>query len=304
MYSRHVEAFVRVVECGSFTKAAAEAHVSANALVKQVNLFEAEVGVKLLERSHAGVVPTAAGKLLYARGLDIIAESRSALAEARAIGGRGPTAVRVGTSVFRPAKTTGRLWYTVAAEHPGIRLDLVKLPDQLSMMREAYQRLGSDIDVVVTITPSASVLPPGCRTQHLFDSPLCVAVPINHPLASRERLSVQDLYGMRVSMASPEASPDMEAFHRFLALEHPRVIRDIRPPYDLAEVNRCFAECELLLSCGEWDDVHPGMLNKPVEWGRRGNSIGISAIYALDASPAVREFVEAVARASRMEGAR
>ena len=295
VHNRHLETFVKVVKLGSFSKAASEMFISTNAVAKQINALESSVGVALLTRTPTGVTPTPAGTCLLKHAVSLISASRRALAEVREAAGEGPAIVRLGASVFRPATTTGHLWYAVAEEHPGIRLDIVKLPDDIMSMRKIYSTMGKEVDVVVAITPSlGSDWMQNCRTRLLYESPLCVLVPLMHPLASRERLMASDLYGESISMAGPEVSPHMASFHDYIALAHPRIIPDIRLPYDLDEVNRCFSACQLMLSCREWDNVHPGMVNKEVQWGTWGNTIGMSAVYAVDAPPAVLEFIDAV----------
>ena len=56
-----------VVEHGSFNKAAKELHISQPALSRSMDKLEASLGVKLLERSPVGVVPTPDGEMLYSR---------------------------------------------------------------------------------------------------------------------------------------------------------------------------------------------------------------------------------------------
>ncbi|TJV46170.1 MAG: LysR family transcriptional regulator [Mesorhizobium sp.] len=56
-----------VVDHGSFNKAAKELHISQPALSRSIDKLEASLGVKLLERSPVGVVPTPDGELLYSR---------------------------------------------------------------------------------------------------------------------------------------------------------------------------------------------------------------------------------------------
>ncbi|WP_417146629.1 helix-turn-helix domain-containing protein [Paratractidigestivibacter faecalis] len=50
---------VAAAELESFSRAATRLSVSTPALVKQVSGFEAEYGVRVFERSHAGVRPAA-----------------------------------------------------------------------------------------------------------------------------------------------------------------------------------------------------------------------------------------------------
>ena len=67
MDSRRLRYFVQIVDSGSITRAAAAAGVAQPALSQQLALLEADLKVKLLERSVSGVTPTHAGRVLYAR---------------------------------------------------------------------------------------------------------------------------------------------------------------------------------------------------------------------------------------------
>lgn len=56
-----------IVDHGSLSKAAKKLQVTQAALSRSMDRLEASVGVKLLERSPMGVVPTRAGEMLYSR---------------------------------------------------------------------------------------------------------------------------------------------------------------------------------------------------------------------------------------------
>jgi LysR family nitrogen assimilation transcriptional regulator len=64
--------FVKIVDVGSLTQAAEVLHVAQPALSQQLAILENELKVKLLERSVSGVIPTAAGRVLYARAQAIL----------------------------------------------------------------------------------------------------------------------------------------------------------------------------------------------------------------------------------------
>jgi DNA-binding transcriptional LysR family regulator len=64
MELRHLRYFVAVVEAGSITAAAAQLHLSQPSLSVAVSQLEADVGVRLLERSPRGARPTSAGRFL------------------------------------------------------------------------------------------------------------------------------------------------------------------------------------------------------------------------------------------------
>lgn len=71
--------FLAVVQAGGFSRAAAVLHVSQPTLTRQVKLLEQAVGLRLLERTGRGAVPTEAGVALVAHAQDILARIDGAL---------------------------------------------------------------------------------------------------------------------------------------------------------------------------------------------------------------------------------
>jgi LysR family nitrogen assimilation transcriptional regulator len=72
MQFRHLRYFVKVVEAGSFSRAAAEIHVAQPALSQQVGELEERLGFVLLERSSRGVRPTPAGEIVFSEATEIL----------------------------------------------------------------------------------------------------------------------------------------------------------------------------------------------------------------------------------------
>lgn len=69
-----MRAFVRVVETGSFTKAAETLHMSKTSVTQQVQYLEARLRVKLLNRTTRKVNVTAAGSTYYERVVKLLAD--------------------------------------------------------------------------------------------------------------------------------------------------------------------------------------------------------------------------------------
>jgi LysR family transcriptional regulator, nitrogen assimilation regulatory protein len=65
MQFRQLRYFVKIVEAGSFSRAASIVHIAQPALSQQVAELEERLGVPLLQRSARGVRPTAAGEIFY-----------------------------------------------------------------------------------------------------------------------------------------------------------------------------------------------------------------------------------------------
>ena len=103
-----VRLFVRVVDLGSFSKAAAELGIGQPAATKQVARMEALLGARLLHRTTHGVTPTEIGSLYYEKCRLIAhhveeAESVAALLQSQLQGGlRLSTSVAFGRRVLAP----------------------------------------------------------------------------------------------------------------------------------------------------------------------------------------------------------
>lgn len=65
MYNPQLDTFLKVADAGSFNKAAEEMYITPTAVIKQINLLEGALNVKLFERTHRGLTLTLAGKSLY-----------------------------------------------------------------------------------------------------------------------------------------------------------------------------------------------------------------------------------------------
>jgi DNA-binding transcriptional LysR family regulator len=78
-----MQAFVRVVETGSFSLAARQLHLGQPAVWKMVAQLDERLGGRLLLRSTQGLFPTAAGQNFYDRAKRIVEEADEAEATTR-----------------------------------------------------------------------------------------------------------------------------------------------------------------------------------------------------------------------------
>jgi DNA-binding transcriptional LysR family regulator len=116
--------FIRVVETGSFSKAALEAGVTQPTATKAVAAMELRLGARLLHRSTRGVTPTETGALYYDKCKRIAREIDEADNLATLLqGGMGGT-LRVSTSVAFGRRVLTPLVLRYMQLHPDITLDL------------------------------------------------------------------------------------------------------------------------------------------------------------------------------------
>ena len=116
--------FIRVVETGSFSRAAAEAGITQPTATKAVAAMELRLGARLLHRSTRGVTPTEVGALYYekckliAREIDE-ADNLATLLQSR-VGGM----LRISTSVAFGRRVLVPLVLRYMALHPEVMIDL------------------------------------------------------------------------------------------------------------------------------------------------------------------------------------
>lgn len=83
MVNPQLETFLRVADAGSFSKAAEEAFITPTAVIKQINLLENSLGVKLFDRTHRGLTLTKAGQSMYQDAKYIIQYCRDSVTRAK-----------------------------------------------------------------------------------------------------------------------------------------------------------------------------------------------------------------------------
>lgn len=120
-----VKLFVRVVDLGSFSKAAAEMGVGQPSATKLVAQLEKQLGSRLLHRSTRGVSPTEIGRLYYDKCKLIThhveeAETVAALLQSQVQGG-----LRISTSVAFGRRVLVPLVMRFMRENPRLQIDLV-----------------------------------------------------------------------------------------------------------------------------------------------------------------------------------
>src|SRR5580698_5561228 len=169
---RQLRYFCKIVECGSFSRAAATIHVAQPALSQQIAELEAQIGVELLQRSARGVRATRAGEVLYREALGILRQMDQIPSLVRSDSGGVEGSVSLGiVSVLGPRVATA----VVAACRealPKVTLKLVALDS--ASLRERVETQALDMAIVF----EGDLLLPALARQPLFRQRLYF---IGHP---------------------------------------------------------------------------------------------------------------------------
>lgn len=184
---RLLRQFVAVAEELHFHRAAARLHMSQPPLTAAIRRLEEHVGAMLVLRGHRTLGLTAAGKVLLVEARRTLQQADHALAATReaAAGRTGVVRVAyVGSALYGSLPQRIRCF---RRSHPGVRLEL---REATSFQQQAMLRQGQiDVGILIPPLPSSADL-----RLHAFDSDtLAIALPRDHPLATRASLQVADL---------------------------------------------------------------------------------------------------------------
>lgn len=123
---RQIRAVVAVCEEGSFTRAAERENATQSGISQHIAALERTLGVRLFERSNAGVRATPAGTRYYRRCIEALGTLKTGSEEMRALAGRVTGTLRVG---LMPTFTRAALAPTLrdyVREHPDVKLRIVE----------------------------------------------------------------------------------------------------------------------------------------------------------------------------------
>lgn len=139
-----MQAFVRVVESGSFSAVARETNTTQSSVSKQVAALERDLGAQLLSRTTRSLSLTEAGERYFAQAQRLVAEIAEAEAELRQGEQQLSGWLRVAASVGYGRLKLLPLVKTFLAAHPDVKIDL-RLNDGFIDLVEA------GIDVAIRI---------------------------------------------------------------------------------------------------------------------------------------------------------
>jgi LysR family transcriptional regulator, nitrogen assimilation regulatory protein len=172
MRYRQLRYFCKIVECGSFSRAAATIHVAQPALSQQIAELEAQIGVELLQRSARGVRATRAGEVLYREALGILRQMDQIPSLVRSDSGGVEGSVSLGIVSILGPRVAMAVVAACREALPKVTLKLVALDS--ASLRERVESQALDMAIVF----ESDLLLPALARQPLFRQRLYF---IGHP---------------------------------------------------------------------------------------------------------------------------
>lgn len=188
--------FKSVARHGSITKAAETLHISQPAITRSIRDLEDELGVVLLSRTNKNVSLTNEGKLFLQKSTFILSQLNSLADEMRDLGELRRNSVCIGVPATIGTIILPRL-NQIASEQFGLEAEIFEMSSD--ECEEAVEN--DELDFAVILLEDAFY--PNIDYTILRRSSLSFCTNINHPLAKKDFVHIEDLAEERLIFYYP-----------------------------------------------------------------------------------------------------
>ena len=188
MYQR-IRYFLKAAETGSFSMAAQEMYVSAQALTKQIGVLEGELGGKLFERSPQGVRLTRFGQFAHQKLEHIMNEFDNVMDELRQFAQNDKERITLGIfSALPREELITPLVSFLLASYPDYQISL----EMIELEEGRKKLMDGKLDLLLTNVHEQDNLF-GCPCLSFGTHETKVVVSLAHPWVMKESLTMEDL---------------------------------------------------------------------------------------------------------------
>ncbi|BEM34183.1 LysR family transcriptional regulator [Serratia marcescens] len=188
---KQLRVFVAIARHGSFSRAGEAIGLTQSAVSHSVKELEAEVGVRLLDRTTREVVLTDAGLRLANRVERLLDELQAALLDARSFGVQRSGTVRVATSQTISAHLMPQCIAAGEREYPEIR---IMLRDQ-AQQQVLHSVRNAEVDFGIVVDPVQAV---DLECEAVLHEPFLLLCRDDHPFAAQQEVRWSALNGCRL----------------------------------------------------------------------------------------------------------
>ena len=186
---RQIKSFLSVAKTLHFGRSAKILHMSQPALSLQIKALEEDIQVKLLERNRRGVSLTEAGNVFRENAISALEQLEEARRKAQWAASGHLGRLRVGFISTAGQEIVPTLIRQFRRRYPKVEFSLrnILTNDQIEMIQ------AGSLDVGFIRLPIE--LPKGLTVITVHREPFVIALPSEHPLASRKELRLSELRG-------------------------------------------------------------------------------------------------------------
>jgi len=193
-----LRAFLAVAETGSFSRAAEKLHLSQPAVSKRIAALETALGSRLFDRVGRHVRLTETGLELLPRADSLLREIADIRRQIANLSGEVGGTLTMGTSHHIGLHRLPMVLRRYLDGHPDVKMD-IRFKDSEQICEEVAR---GDLELGIVTLPTDP--PPQLEATPLWTDPLDVVVGRDHPLASRESVTLDRLLEHTAVLPAPE----------------------------------------------------------------------------------------------------
>lgn len=179
------DAFIKIIETGSFTKAAEELGYTQSAISQMVHALEGELSTKLIVRSRKGITLTPDGEEFLPYIKNLYNSHRELIEKHKEMQGLQSGIIRIGTFSSVSCNWLPRLIKDFKDQYPAVHFEL----HQGEYTSIANWIKDGSVDFGFVNPEAVSDL----TTIPLQEDEMLAVLPTNHPLAMHEKVSLTEL---------------------------------------------------------------------------------------------------------------
>jgi DNA-binding transcriptional LysR family regulator len=187
---RDLHVLLAVIQWGSMAQAARHLSTSQPVVSKTIAELEQALGVRLLDRTPQGVVPTMYGRALMSRGLAIFDELREGIKELEFLADPAAGELRIGCPETMHAGLLPAIMERLAARHPRVILHVLQAYTVTEEFRELRER-----SVDLMLGRVSRPLEDDLEAEVLYEDRLFVVAAAGSKWARRRKVTLADLAG-------------------------------------------------------------------------------------------------------------
>ena len=195
MELRQLKYFVKSAEFMNFSVAAKHLYITQSTLSQQIKQLELELGFELFLRNSRHISLTEAGEEFLPFARRTILDAEDAVQRLNDLQNVRTGTLRIGVT-YRLSSVLTEGVITFLKTYPGIKLEIVyKTVDELLLLLRERK-----VDFVLSYKPLCDA--PDIDSMLLFENSLALVVSVEHPLAGRKKIGLQELSGMELVLPS------------------------------------------------------------------------------------------------------
>lgn len=241
MNKNQLNTFIKVTEEGSFSRAAYALYITPSAVIQQINLLESDLGVRLFSRTNHGTRLTKAGEALYEDAMKITRQFEIARRRVKSAEDSHYQCIRIGADLCRKCRIFPDLWDRFVLTEPYFEVKFVQFDGELDA--RAFQR---KYDIIETLSLSG-LWGDGFDFLEIFRCPSFCAVPKNHRLSNRSKITFADLRGEKLVYIVRGKDKALDAVRDRIEQTEPEItLIDIdtfdETVFSMCRLNRCLIQ--------------------------------------------------------------